>query len=185
MATEDRRITKTRKAIAAAFSQLLKERNFRDISVNDVAIAAEISRTTFYHHYTDKYDWLEQTIREQLRSYISKYHITDLQDRKTVLRRLTELFQNISSNPQLCNLIQVNENSQLMYMIFRESLLEQYHALYGPTARLSPQEDLAVHYVAASTSAYIEWWVRNNTLFTPEQFAHCIDSFHHSGSDKT
>lgn len=185
MASEDRRIIKTRKAITAAFNQLLRERDFRDISVNEVAIAAEISRTTFYHHYTDKYDWLEQTIREQLKSYIAKYRITDLHDRNTVLHQLTELFQNISSNPQLCSLIQVNENSQLMYLFFRESLLAQYHELYGAMARLSPQEDLTVHFIAASTSALVEWWVRNNTLFTPEQFAHCIDSFYHYGDDKT
>lgn len=178
MACEDRRSIKTRHAIAEAFWALMQERDFKDISVNDVAAAAGISRTTFYHHYQDKYHWLEQTIREYLRRYTEKYHITDLRDHQKVARQLTELFHNISTNPRLCRLILVNENAQLMYTFFRESILEQYHECYGAAARLSPQEDLTLHYIAATTSALIEWWVRNNNLFTPEELAQCIYSFH-------
>jgi AcrR family transcriptional regulator len=180
MSGGDRRIIKTKRAISAAFWQLLKEREFKDISVNDVAALAEISRTTFYHHYTDKYDWLERSIREALRKYIAGHRASDLQDKDALVRNLTELFHNIANDAQLCTLIQANENHQLMYQFFWENLMEQYHEQFGPSAHPSPEEDLTAHYIAASFSAYIEWWVRNTTLFTPEQLARCIYSFHHT-----
>ncbi len=185
MPGEDRRIAKTRNAISAAFWQLMEQRDFKDISIHDVASAARISRTTFYHHYTDKYHWLEQTIRDALAVYTTKYRVSDFQDKDTLIRRLTEMFHGISTDSRLSRLILINENHQLMYQFFRESLLEQFHERFGEAALPSPREDLTIHYIATSTSAFIEWWVRNNSIFTPEQLAQCIYSFHHAGENQT
>lgn len=48
MATGDRRVKKTKKAISEAFWQLMQTKDFDEITVNDVAQKAEISRTTFF-----------------------------------------------------------------------------------------------------------------------------------------
>lgn len=183
MAGEDRRIIKTRKAIADAFWQLLRDRNFRDISVHDVSTVAQISRTTFYHHYSDKFDWLEQTIRERLAPYVSGYQTSDLRDRATAIALLTKVFRGISADSRLCRLLLANENPHLLYTYFRDTMLEQHRQNTGLTT-LTPEEDLTVHYLASTTSAYIEWWVRNDTIFTPEQLANCIYSFHHADDEK-
>ncbi len=180
MACTDRRITKTKRAIAEAFWELMQARKFQDITVNDVAARAEISRTTFYHHYKDKFDWLEQTILSYLAELTAGHCLTDLKDRNAVIQNLTEMFRRISSDSQMCTLIQANENSQLMYNFFRDTMLEQFHELRGPASVPSPEEDLTIHYVSASTSALVEWWVRNTSLFSPEHLAQCIYSFHHS-----
>lgn len=143
-------------------------------------------RTTFYHHYSDKFDWLEQTIVAYLRELTAGYHLADLHNKDTIIRNLAELFRSISSNPRMCGLILANENTQLMYNFFWESMLEQFRDIHGAATLLTPEEDLTLHYVAASTSALVEWWVRNNTLFSPEQMAQCIYSFHHFGeAEKT
>lgn len=181
MVSEDRRIIKTRRAIAEAFWELMQERKFHDITVNDVAARAEISRTTFYHHYSDKFHWLEQTLREKLQELTANYDDVDLQDKEVLVGRLTELFRSISSQPRLCKLILINENPQLLYTFFRDSLLEQHHRLHGANATLTPAEDLTVHFIATCTSAFIEWWVRNDTLFTPEQLALSIYAFYSRG----
>lgn len=182
MVSEDPRITKTRRAIAEAFWALMQEREFRDITVNDVAAKAAISRTTFYHHYTDKFHWLEQTLRESLQELIAGYEAVDLSDKEVLISRLTDLFRRISSQPRLCRLILINEKPQLLYTFFRDSLLDEHHRQHGSDALLTPTEDLAVHFVATSTSAFIEWWVRNESLFTPEELAKCIHSFHCCGN---
>jgi AcrR family transcriptional regulator len=178
LSKEDRRVIKTKRAISAAFQQLLKDRDFKDISVNDVTALAGISRTTFYHHYADKYDWLETTICDALAQYTVGTHITDLQDRELVVRNLIHMFRSIANDPPLCTLIQANENHQLIYKFFLNTMTTQFQEMYGPFAKLSPKESLTTHYIAASLSAFIEWWVRNTTLFTPEQLVNCIESFH-------
>lgn len=179
MSAEDRRVIKTKRAISTAFRRLMKKQDFKDISVNDVTAQAGISRTTFYHHYADKYDWLETTIRDTLAKYTVGTHITDLHDKDLVIRNLTHLFRSIANDPQLCALIMANENHQLIYQFFLNTMMTQFREMYDSSAQLSPTESLTAHYIATSLSAYIDWWVRNPNLFTPEQLMQCIESFHH------
>ncbi|ERL65980.1 TetR/AcrR family transcriptional regulator [Schleiferilactobacillus shenzhenensis] len=53
MASIDRRIVKTKKAIRAALRQLLAEKPRQAITVTDVARTADINRATFYTYYPD------------------------------------------------------------------------------------------------------------------------------------
>ncbi|AIQ31418.1 TetR family transcriptional regulator [Paenibacillus sp. FSL P4-0081] len=59
----DRRIRKSREAIIEAFILLIAEKNFEQITINEIAERADVSRGTVYLHYTDKYDLLDQCIR--------------------------------------------------------------------------------------------------------------------------
>lgn len=108
----------------------------------------------------------------------AQYHLTDLLDKNAVIRNLTQMFHRISSNPRMCTLIQANDNAQLIYSFFRSSMMEQFYDLRGANAVPCPEEDLVIHYVAASGSAILEWWVRNNNLLSPEHLAQCIYCFH-------
>jgi AcrR family transcriptional regulator len=55
----DPRIKRTRLLLQQALGNLLKEKEFDKISVQDIAEAATVNRATFYDHYTDKYALLE------------------------------------------------------------------------------------------------------------------------------
>lgn len=52
------RMTRTRKALIEAFVELVNERDFEKVSVQDLTKRAQINRATFYAHYQDKYDLL-------------------------------------------------------------------------------------------------------------------------------
>jgi len=56
----DRRIIRTKNEIKQAFFSLLSEKNFEAITVRDITERANINRGTFYLHYVDKYNLLEQ-----------------------------------------------------------------------------------------------------------------------------
>jgi AcrR family transcriptional regulator len=62
----DLRIRRTRLALRAALLELIEEKGFEAMIVQDIADRAMINRVTFYKHYRDKYDLLEQTMREML-----------------------------------------------------------------------------------------------------------------------
>lgn len=61
----DLRIIKTKKALEESFLSLIKEKPFESITVNELCDRALIRRATFYKHYTDKYDFLSEFIREK------------------------------------------------------------------------------------------------------------------------
>lgn len=53
----DQRIQKTYQSLITAFFQLLNERKFEEVTVNDLCNQANIRRATFYKHFADKYDF--------------------------------------------------------------------------------------------------------------------------------
>jgi AcrR family transcriptional regulator len=68
----DPRVKRTRRLIVHAFEDLLAEKNFESISVQDVTEKAQINRATFYAHFSDKYALLDHSISEMFRQEIEK-----------------------------------------------------------------------------------------------------------------
>lgn len=66
--TIDLRIVKTKKAIRGAFLELMNENGFAKISVKNIIDRALINRSTFYAHYLDKFDLLDEIEKELLDS---------------------------------------------------------------------------------------------------------------------
>ena len=61
-----RKALKTKKQIKIALAQLLQNKELKDITVQEVAQKADISRTTFYNYFYDVYDIYEQLEKEVL-----------------------------------------------------------------------------------------------------------------------
>jgi len=68
----DPRVKRTRSLILQAFGELLAEKGFDAISVQDVTDKVEINRATFYKHFVDKYALLDYTIKELFKKEIEK-----------------------------------------------------------------------------------------------------------------
>ena len=73
MRREDPRVTRTRKLIQDAFAELLAEKSFHAISVQDIAERATVNRATFYAHFEDKYALLDHLIRELFREELARH----------------------------------------------------------------------------------------------------------------
>jgi len=70
----DRRVARTRQALLKAFVTLMFERNYRTISVADIAQRADVGRSTFYEHFSGKdeillnsMDWMFATLSDCVR----------------------------------------------------------------------------------------------------------------------
>lgn len=58
----DPRIRKTRQALQAALGNLMQQKSFEEISVQDITDLADVNRATFYDHYTDKFSLLDAMV---------------------------------------------------------------------------------------------------------------------------
>jgi AcrR family transcriptional regulator len=56
----DRRTQRTRRQLSGALNQLIEEKRFDDITVQNVIDRADVGRATFYSHFRDKEDLFEQ-----------------------------------------------------------------------------------------------------------------------------
>ena len=100
---QERRVRRTRAMILAGFIQLMQQKPVKDISVRELADLVDINRSTFYLHYTDIYDLLEQTendLMEQFLTIIDKNHANlTLQEFSD---KLEQFFAILSENQPLC-----------------------------------------------------------------------------------
>lgn len=99
----DLRVIKTKKALTETLVSILKEKNFSDITVNEICHASLIHRTTFYKHFMDKFDLLQYALSE----YTKDFFELDLYDRlhhpfqsmeKAFISELSDVFEKQKDN---------------------------------------------------------------------------------------
>jgi AcrR family transcriptional regulator len=66
----DPRIKRTRQLLQQALMELMAEKSFQAITVQDITERATVNRVTFYAHFEDKYALLEYTIREMIKQQL-------------------------------------------------------------------------------------------------------------------
>jgi len=64
-------VNRTLKAILGAFNRLIAETDFQKISVEMIIKEAEVSRSTFYRYFKDKYDVMNANYKNILDYYIA------------------------------------------------------------------------------------------------------------------
>lgn len=62
---KDLRVIKTQNLLYNTITELLRKHPFEEIKVSDICNKAQINRSTFYSHYTDKYELLMDYINNQ------------------------------------------------------------------------------------------------------------------------
>ena len=68
----DPRVKRTRGLILKSFEDLLAEKGFETIAVQDVTDKAQVNRATFYAHFQDKYALLDYSIGQMFKQEIEK-----------------------------------------------------------------------------------------------------------------
>ncbi|MDG0809170.1 TetR/AcrR family transcriptional regulator [Cohnella rhizosphaerae] len=60
----DPRVLRTRQLIRDAFNALIPNKDIKDITIGDITKRATINRATFYAHYADKYELMEDALSQ-------------------------------------------------------------------------------------------------------------------------
>lgn len=177
----DRRIYRTREAILDALIDLIDEKGFESISIKDITDRANINRGTFYLHYHDKFDLLDQTENEIIErmkeillsegtwgfeEYINSGKpmpvIVSLFNYIKLRARLMHAILGLKANPNFQGRLKKAIESNLYYLgVFTNR---------NQTDLLVPGEYL-VSYVAAAHMGVVQVWLENNCRETPEEMA--------------
>ncbi|QBO36241.1 TetR/AcrR family transcriptional regulator [Periweissella cryptocerci] len=122
MKTDDLRVRRTEKTLKDSLLNLLQSKSLRQITVNDIADAAMVHRTTFYAHYTDKYALLESIFD----SYFHNFNFTEFEVTpfKVII---AEAMQSISHFDEIYNHRQDDEFQALLV----QSFIKQYRQAFS------------------------------------------------------
>lgn len=88
MNKQDRRSRRTEDALLRALAELLKRKELRSISVNELVQLAGLHRSTFYTHYSDIYALYHQTEEKFLAVYQDLLKESELHDYTGIFRSI-------------------------------------------------------------------------------------------------
>ncbi|WP_058309168.1 TetR/AcrR family transcriptional regulator [Gracilibacillus massiliensis] len=175
----DPRVKKTRKFLEEALIDLIEVKGFEAITVGNLAEKAEINRVTFYQHYHDKYELLEQTIETMLRDFIEAVApnkreelVTDKDETNNVY---LQLFQFVYEHQSFFKTM-LGENGVTLFHNRMTTSIQQF--VSDTLAQLAPNEsnakvprEIVVHYVAAASIGLIKYWVQTGMTYSPHYMA--------------
>ncbi|KKI88470.1 TetR family transcriptional regulator [Bacillus sp. SA1-12] len=97
----DPRVIRTRQLIQDAFTSIVREKDFKAITIRDITEKATVNRATFYAHFTDKYELLDSTItndfRENLKQRINCHHIFNQETMRNILLVMCDYHKDLST----------------------------------------------------------------------------------------
>lgn len=170
---EDRRVRRTRARLREAFTALLREKPVEEITVRELTDLADVNRGTFYGHYRDIYDLLEQMEGEALEEFsalMDRYSSSDL--RIGLRAILTDVFRFVEKHGGLCAAL-LSRRDDLFFQqigaLIDRKCEEEWQELY----RFSGEEQRAycMDFLVAGAVELVRGWVTRGFAETPEDMA--------------
>lgn len=125
----DKRCRKTRKAIKTSLVKLMSEKDISNITITEIAEDADINRKTFYAHYKDLYDILDEIENDMIKQL---FHILDHADIMKImynpyplLKELTtELYRDFEFHKLLIQSENYNNLLKKIQSVFKDRIME-------------------------------------------------------------
>ena len=168
----DRRQRKTRASIFSAFTDLLKEKSYAKITVQDIIDAADVGRTTFYTHFETKDDLLRSLCAEIFEHVFSedlgKERTHDFSEEHDTRARVSHILYHLQEHMDYLPGILSGESGDIFMSFFMGHLRELFsHARGSGTA---VPRDYILNHMVCDFAETVRWWARN-TAYTPEQIS--------------
>ena len=157
----DKRIVKTKRAIHAAMTKLLAGKPIEEITVTELAEAAEINRKTFYNYYSSVNMVAEEMEDEIVARFDETLRRLDfdtlLKDPQTTFNTLARL---ITSDLDFYRSILTNRNQNSFLQKIISSLKERVMTLYAAQIPMDSKlvEYMLEYIVAGMVSVYQRWF---------------------------
>ena len=162
----NRRITKSQEAIKKAVIELMSEKNFDDITIQEIADKANVNRGTIYLHYMDKYDLLDKLIEEHLNEL---REICELASETDTIDQNVSWFEYFERHYLFFSAMLASKGAPFFRSRFLEFVIEdikkEWNITEGKNCGLS--EDIILQFFGAAYVGLVEWWFKNEMPYPP------------------
>ncbi|HLR63498.1 MAG TPA: TetR-like C-terminal domain-containing protein [Lentibacillus sp.] len=174
----DRRKKYTRMVLKDSLITLLKVKQFSAITVKEICEEADINRSTFYSHYHDQFDLLEQIEEEliaDLNTYLNQYNF---EQEAEALKMTEKLLEYVVSKRDICQtLLSGNGDHSFERRVMdvaRTFLIKSWMDNNEVDPDIS---EYAGTFVISGSIYVIKHWLANDMDKSPKQMAELINSF--------
>lgn len=173
---EDLRVRRTRKLLLQALIEGTVEKGFAALTVRDITERAMVNRSTFYRHYLDKYDLLEQHINEIYEVLEEEGGIIGEHRHEGLIKLLKQMRQ----FPDFYRVVLGTQADAFLSQRFRQQTQQRFLAYFRQTFPQAvsdpdrPPLDLKFTTVASAGCGALGWWLEQEQPSPPEQFAYWL-----------
>lgn len=168
---EDRRLRRTRQLLTGALIDLMVEKRYDTITVQQIIDRAGVGRSTFYSHYRDKDDLLLSGFEAALEAFSALVTVDDSGELQ--IMPALEFFTHAQENHHLFKALTrgrvidlLFEKGQVYWSRRFEHQIEE--AVSGGREPKVPLPVLS-NYVAGTFLTLLKWWLNNDMQYSPER----------------
>ena len=170
---------KTKELIQKSFLQILEDKRFESITIGDITKIAKINRGTFYLHFIDKFDLLDQ-IEQQLFAEIGT-HIDELQSRYSFTHTFEKeqehlaatLFSVIELHSPILKIFLSDHGRAGFHIRFRDAFTEKVRVNLEKNenfdGKLKAPMEYFLSFITSAFLGLIEQWIQNGLDKTPQE----------------
>lgn len=158
----DKRILKTKKNLYEGLLEVMKEKTFEDVKVSDICDKALTNRSTFYDHFSDKYELLTSLINDLKEELVitlkSNSNPTD-SIKEHYITMIKLLLDHITTKIDVYNaILKKNNNSIVMDMLYDAMYKEIENELQENKLETTiPVEIITKFYVTAVSNICLDY----------------------------
>ncbi len=177
----DTRVKRTKKLLRDGLTQLMKEKSIKKISVRELSELVEINRGTFYLHYKDIFDLVEQIeneLFEEFEKVLNQYNT--MTDKSNPYPVFVDCCRFLENNRDICAAL-LGANGDIDFsMKLRRFIYEKSSTDFSRNERtrtFKEEYNYIYSYFEAGVIGIIRYWLTDtsNTRKSPEDVALMLD----------
>jgi AcrR family transcriptional regulator len=172
-----RRRLQTRKLLIQTTLQLILEKGFNAISIQDITDRADLGRGTFYIHFKDKEDVVWTAFQDLFQGLEQEAHKRLDRDTPQIeYYGFLNIFHHVEENRDLYRVIFGKQGSPMLTARAQDFLakvfLNDIHSASQPLeVNFNLPEEIEAQLLTGTISRLVFWWLENPDKYTAEQMA--------------
>jgi len=172
----DPRIIRTHQLLRQALIELMSEKSYSSITIQDITTRATLNRATFYLHYRDKGELLQDVLDEMVKNTPLIPEVDENSLAEYTLKAVAGLFAQFGANAGFYRALLSGENvptfNQLVDKYIQDIGLSWISLLQPDRSKITIQPEFIIHYIGSAFLGVVNWWLDNDMPYTSEQMAY-------------
>ncbi|PXV85676.1 TetR family transcriptional regulator [Lachnotalea glycerini] len=172
--TADRRIRKTKYALKKGLTELMSIKSFKEISVKELTEKVDLNRGTFYLHYKDIFDMVNQIEAEMFEEFqivLNVYNPLNVTDYPLTL--LEDIFKFLKENEAICAAL-LSANGDIAFIeklknIVRAKCFHDWNLLFSKNK--ADNFEYYFNYMLSGCIGLFSEWLQSGLKESPKEMA--------------
>ena len=176
----DLRVIKTKRLLYKSLSKLLKEKSFEQIKISDICNEALINRSTFYAHYNDKYELLNDLFENLRTTFLAKFNgFKSISfSKEYIINNVSILIDFLDGDPELHSDVFVNNRNGVLITaltnFIESNMKERFSSNKNDNLNGVPLDVLVCFFSGALVNLGVER-VNKTINYSKEEILHYLD----------